>query len=887
MAVADAGGIAPLVAVLGLGSERAQEQAAGALASLALDNAKNELSIAKLIVSFLETDEKLASAKAARAISRLARANGSNQRSIAAAGGVSLLVKLLDVEEGGVGSQASGLAGAAAVAALESAKVQKEMASAIWAMAQDNPDNQVAIASAGGIPPLIALLEGHPEVHRDVAGALWSLAANADNQVAIADAGRHRAAGGAPQERLARRAGDGGGRAVRARRDGREPRLDRRRGRHPAAGGALRRRLARGDRAGGGRAAATLVRRTAEPAAIANEAVAMLRNGSADRAGARDRAAAQPGAGPREPLGYRQGGRGARARAAARDGQREGHGHGGHGPGAHRAQIGRAPRDRHAASWSSCSAPTRRRCASARARRSPTWRPRRPHELQEAGGVLRTGGGGCLLVNLLKDGLKDGRVEAQEYALRSLLSMSDAASKEAIVEAGCILPLIAALTSGRLSATAQEHAATVLSGLAPLDNNAQSIKEAKGIDPLVTLLSTGNADAKEHAAAALAQLALRAEAALEIAKAGAVSAFVKWLVDPSLGPPEVAARALSEIALDNPDTQAQIAEEGAISPLVQMVGAGSSAVVEPQPGQGSMVAAVKAIAAALKVSNVAAGALATLAKDNIVNQIMITEEGGIPPLVDLLKDDPGPHRSHENADQGAVAPRRHRGQPDRHRQGGRHRAARRAALDRLGGDGSSTRRPRSQALARDHTDNQIALAKAGAIEPARRSARLRRQETQEHAVAALLFLARTRRSRNAVVKRLVAVLDARNGGGADEGRRGAGGARRALVRQPQGHHRRKRHRAAGAAAGRRPPRARRRRRRSAPPPCSPTSLAWARTRSRSSRAGGVKPLVMMLSSDSPEAQTHAAGCPAGTRGGGLEQEVPSPTRARSRRWWPC
>ena len=40
-------------AVLGLGSVRAQEQAAGALASLALDNAKNELSIAKLIVSFL------------------------------------------------------------------------------------------------------------------------------------------------------------------------------------------------------------------------------------------------------------------------------------------------------------------------------------------------------------------------------------------------------------------------------------------------------------------------------------------------------------------------------------------------------------------------------------------------------------------------------------------------------------------------------------------------------------------------------------------------------------------------------------------------------------------------------------------------------------------
>ena len=40
-------------AALGLDSVRAQEQAAGALASLALDNTKNEVAIAKLIVSLL------------------------------------------------------------------------------------------------------------------------------------------------------------------------------------------------------------------------------------------------------------------------------------------------------------------------------------------------------------------------------------------------------------------------------------------------------------------------------------------------------------------------------------------------------------------------------------------------------------------------------------------------------------------------------------------------------------------------------------------------------------------------------------------------------------------------------------------------------------------
>ena len=51
-------------------------------------------------------------------------------------------------------------------------------------------------------------------------------------------------------------------------------------------------------------------------------------------------------------------------------------------------------------------------------------------------------------MRLLKDGLRDGRVEAQEYALWSLSSITDAASKEAVVQAGGIPPLIELATSG-------------------------------------------------------------------------------------------------------------------------------------------------------------------------------------------------------------------------------------------------------------------------------------------------------------------------------------------------------------------------------------------------------------------------------------------------------
>jgi hypothetical protein len=95
-----------------------------------------------------------------------------------------------------------------------------------------------------------------------------------------------------------------------------------------------------------------------------------------------------------------------------------------------------------------------------------------------------------------------------------------------------------------------------------------------------------------RAATTLGELALRAGAALDVAKAGAISSFVSWLVDPSLGQPEVAAAALSDIALDNPDTQAQIAEEGAIEPLVAMIAQGTRAnALFTRPLAGAVVGA--------------------------------------------------------------------------------------------------------------------------------------------------------------------------------------------------------------------------------------------------------------------------------------------------------
>ena len=156
--------------------------------------------------------------------------------------------------------------------------------------------------------------------------------------------------------------------------------------------------------------------------------------------------------------------------------------------------------------------------------------------------------------------LKDRNVEAQEYALWSLSLATDAAQKVAIAEAGCVEPLLAGLVSGKLSSSAQEHAAAILSMLASLATPVRSppltadggvpghatppppevptsgaalLVRSGGIEPLVQLLRAGSGGAKRCAATALAQLARTNAATQEaIARAGAVTALLEWLPVP-------------------------------------------------------------------------------------------------------------------------------------------------------------------------------------------------------------------------------------------------------------------------------------------------------------------------------------------------------------------
>lgn len=926
MAVADAGGIDPLVNLLGMGSTTAQKQAAGALASLALDNDKNEQIISKMIIGLLTSSQQEAAPagaaeKAARAISRLARAHAANQVALARAGGINVLIAMVDdgtkskafirARRGRVEStesfsersqvkesvdsdtesfssgpgvdtspkmlrpvdtsptmlRPSGEKVSTTAGSLWSAEAQKEIAGALWSMADKNLDNQTSIAQAGGIPLLIAMVKGNSLVQRNAAGALWSLAQDRANQVLIANMngisplvellskGNARAqetAAGALHSLAALESN----RAAIAEAHGIDPLVAVFDGGSDAA------------KAQAAGALSTLVvGNENNQNTVATGLVSMLRSGSMEAQAhvtklIRNLSLDPENRGPLAKVGgvpqlVRQlqvGGEETQSYAANALSQIA------LKSSMHRVQV----TQQLVGLLGSDSEETRKRAGIA-------LRDMAAEGGDESQKMVAMAGGVGPLVSLLKDGLEDGRVEAQEYALWSLSLATDSTSRMTIVQEGCTAPIIVSLKSGLLSAAAQEHAACVISGLARDSDNNPEIVKSGAIPPLVGLLLDGISGAKKHAATALARLATSGyDTQLAIAKAGAIQGLASWLSDDSIGAgmAELAARSLSDIAEDNPQTSDGICKADAISPLVAMLG----------PGRGN------------DAQKSAAGALATLAKvvlpplpvpprppkqpkvgdDNAESEeeeepepppplpriAPIAEAGGIPLLIELLKAERvGPH---ENATRALW----HLADA----------ADNKLIIAEVGGIpalvslllhiGSSEATQRHIAgamnsLARGSTDNQLLLAKAKAIQPLVGLLGSESMETQEHAVGALLSLASHVESRNAVVKRLVAVLDTRN----------AAAQMRAAAALAVLSSRNTSNRSAIMEAGAIPPLVRLlgdgRRVETDTPQERAASVLADLARSGESKeeiveSGGVEPLVMMLSSSSYKAQTAAA-----------------------------
>ena len=173
-AAASRGDFGLLVDLLRAGTDGAKEQAAGALRSLAFQNADNKVAIVKAgaadpLVDLLRTGTDGAKLQAAGALRSLAWQNADNQVAIVKAGAVDPLVDLLRTGTDGAKEWAA--------AALDN-------------LALGNAENTVAIAKAGAADPLVGLLRtGTDGAKEQAAAALANLSANVDNQIAIAKAG--------------------------------------------------------------------------------------------------------------------------------------------------------------------------------------------------------------------------------------------------------------------------------------------------------------------------------------------------------------------------------------------------------------------------------------------------------------------------------------------------------------------------------------------------------------------------------------------------------------------------------------------------------------------------------------------------------------------------
>lgn len=217
----EAGGMAPLVLLLGSPNERARAHAEGALVRLTVEKATRAVITQRLMSMLDKTADTALKEQGTAALVNLARESTENRMSILEAGGIPKLLELLKENSTNVVKNAvsaisqlafqnkktqSAIAVANGVAILvqtliknshqntagsPGAKLCELTAEAIWNLAHEHKQNQSLFLKEGAHPPLVALVM-HPlaVLQMNAAGALAALSKDhPDNQAAIAKAG--------------------------------------------------------------------------------------------------------------------------------------------------------------------------------------------------------------------------------------------------------------------------------------------------------------------------------------------------------------------------------------------------------------------------------------------------------------------------------------------------------------------------------------------------------------------------------------------------------------------------------------------------------------------------------------------------------------------------
>ena len=214
--IASAGGIAPLVALLKIGSAVAQMHACGALAAIALKRAEYQeeivagdglqpittalrignaalqqqaVSLLSSVSTLRTTQDAIIKANVIPTLIALLKGSASNATLVHAC---LTLANLADENEGGQNTIARAGAIPLLIVLLEAGKAPEAVATALARLCQGHSANRAEVTRLGGIPRLIALLAViNVEAQAQAAGALSAMASgdNQEEQDVIAEAG--------------------------------------------------------------------------------------------------------------------------------------------------------------------------------------------------------------------------------------------------------------------------------------------------------------------------------------------------------------------------------------------------------------------------------------------------------------------------------------------------------------------------------------------------------------------------------------------------------------------------------------------------------------------------------------------------------------------------
>ena len=316
----------------------------------------------------------------------------------------------------------------------------------------------------------------------------------------------------------------------------------------------------------------------------------------------------------------------------------------------------------------------------------------------------------------------------KRFAAKTLarLCKGHEATQSAIGKGRAIAPLVA-LLDGSQGWEAQEEAAGALFALAELEHNRLLITQAGGISPLVRLLASENGQARMHAEGALVRLSLEDANRVQI---------IKKLVD---------MLQQTESSSANRPTPTPPATDGS-RPIPG--GAGKADGDAPAaPGPAGSPARQDA-SSSFHAQEMAAAALANLARESEDNRKSIVDADGIPPLLDLLES---PSAKAKENSVGAITELCRKAKDNQ------------AAIAKVGGipkivsvllGYSSTSKEHAhitlctlaaeavKEMARDNKKNQDAISEAGAIPPLAAMLASQSPSMQAFAAGALAHLAR-------------------------------------------------------------------------------------------------------------------------------------------------